>query len=302
MKNIIQRAITGGLFVAFIIIGSLWNENSFAFVFALLCGLTIRELAQLVNQQKRVNIPVNTLTFWGIYLFLAVHFYMRGISWDEDDRSVVLYFIPYAGFLMYVLLRELYKKQENPIHNWAYNILTQFMVALPFSLLNVLAYYKGETAGFAPYYPEVALAVFIFIWVNDTGAFCIGSLIGRHPLFPRVSPKKSWEGAFGGGLLTILAAYLFYTVSDIQEPLWRWIGLAVVVVPASIYGDLNESLLKRHLGIKDSGNTLPGHGGLMDRMDSALLAIPAAALYMFVTSPEVMELIKEVVKHVSCNN
>ncbi len=295
MKNIIQRAITGGLFVAFIIIGALWSENSFAFVFALLCGLTVRELAQLVNQQKRVNIPANTLTFWGIYLFLAVHFYMRGISWDEHDRSVVLYFLPYAGFLMYVLLRELYKKQENPIHNWAYSILTQFMVAVPFALLNVVAYYQGETSGFAPYFPEMALAVFVFIWVNDTGAFCVGSLIGKHRLFPRISPKKSWEGAIGGGVLTIAAAYIFFCVSGLNEPLWRWIGLAVVVVPAAIFGDLNESLLKRHLGIKDSGTTLPGHGGFMDRLDSALIAIPVAALYIFVTSSEVLEMIQQII-------
>lgn len=295
MKNIIQRAITGGLFVAFIIIGALWSENSFAFVFALLCGLTVRELAQLVNQQKRVNIPANTLTFWGIYLFLAVHFYMRGISWDEHDRSVVLYFLPYAGFLMYVLLRELYKKQENPIHNWAYSILTQFMVAVPFALLNVVAYYQGETSGFAPYFPEMALAVFVFIWVNDTGAFCVGSLIGKHRLFPRISPKKSWEGAIGGGVLTIAAAYIFFCVSGLNEPLWRWIGLAVVVVPAAIFGDLNESLLKRHLGIKDSGTTLPGHGGFMDRLDSALIAIPVAALYIFVTSSEVLEMIQKMI-------
>lgn len=299
MKNIIQRAITGGLFVAFIIVGTLWSENTFAFVFALICGLTVRELAQLVNQQKRVNIPVNTLSFWGIYLFLVVHLFMRGISWDADNRSVALYFMPYAGFLMYVLLRELYKKQENPIHNWAYNILTQLMVAVPFALLNVLAYYKGETTGTSAFYPEMALAVFVFIWVNDTGAFCVGSLIGKHRLFPRISPKKSWEGAIGGGILTIAAACIFYFFSSIQEPLWRWIGLAIVVVPAAIYGDLNESLLKRHLGIKDSGTALPGHGGLMDRMDSALLAIPAAALYVFMTSPEVLAIVKQIIDHVT---
>ena len=131
------------------------------------------------------------------------------------------------------------------------------------------------------------LSVFVFLWINDSGAYCCGSLLGRHKLFPRISPGKSWEGSIGGFVFVAAAAALIwyltdlYGVNDLQLNLWQWIGLGLVVAVFGTWGDLVESLFKRTLGIKDSGNILPGHGGMLDRFDSSLLAIPAAVVYLY---------------------
>ena len=124
------------------------------------------------------------------------------------------------------------------------------------------------------------MAVFIFLWTSDTGAYCFGSLFGKHRLFERISPKKSWEGSIGGTFVSLLAALIvWYFDRSLNIP--QWLGFALVVVIFGTWGDLVESLLKRQLGIKDSGNILPGHGGLLDRFDSSLLALPAVVIYLY---------------------
>ncbi|MBR3718179.1 MAG: phosphatidate cytidylyltransferase, partial [Bacteroidaceae bacterium] len=157
-------------------------------------------------------------------------------------------------------------------------------IALPFSMLNVLAFPQAGSYSFV-----LPLSVFIFLWMNDTGAYLCGSLLGRHKLFPRVSPGKSWEGSIGGGLLVVgVAILIWWLLEQTQQhsdlDMWQWAGLGLTVVVFGTWGDLVESLLKRTLGIKDSGNILPGHGGMLDRFDSSLLAIPAAVVYLFTIS------------------
>jgi phosphatidate cytidylyltransferase len=130
------------------------------------------------------------------------------------------------------------------------------------------------------------LSIFIFLWVNDSGAYCTGSLLGRHKLFPRISPGKTWEGSIGGGILVMaVAALIGWLVNQGAEAhtlnMLEWIGLGLVVVVFGTWGDLVESLFKRTLGIKDSGTILPGHGGMLDRFDSALIAVPAAVIYLY---------------------
>jgi phosphatidate cytidylyltransferase len=125
------------------------------------------------------------------------------------------------------------------------------------------------------------LSIFIFLWCSDSGAYFVGSAIGRHRLFERISPKKSWEGSIGGGVLALVAAYvlsLFYPTLGAIE----WMGMAAVVVVTGTWGDLIESCMKREMGIKDSGNILPGHGGILDRFDSAILAIPSVVVYLYI--------------------
>jgi phosphatidate cytidylyltransferase len=199
--------------------------------------------------------------------------------------------------IVYLFIAELYLKHEDPIQNWAYTMLSQMYIALPFSLLNVLAF-NATSQGFVAFNTLLPLSVFIFLWMNDTGAYCIGSLIGRHKLFPRISPAKSWEGSIGGAIVVLAVAYGIgwldsVQVSDLDSPtvLFRgmlsipeWLGLGLVVAIFGTWGDLVESLFKRTLGIKDSGNILPGHGGMLDRFDSALMAIPAAVIYLYTLS------------------
>ena len=206
-------------------------------------------------------------------------------------------FIPYLVTIIYLLVAELYLKQQDPIQDWAYTMLAQMYIALPFSLLNVLAF-NATKDGLVVFNPLLPLSVFVFLWVNDTGAYCVGSLLGRHKLFPRISPGKSWEGSIGGAVFVLLAAYGIGYLDNMtglgaDSPSWlangmlsipEWLGLGLVVVVFGTWGDLVESLFKRTLGIKDSGNILPGHGGMLDRFDSSLLAIPAAVVYLYTLS------------------
>ncbi len=192
-------------------------------------------------------------------------------------------FIPYLAIIIYLIISQLYLKKKDPIVNWAYAIFSQIYVALPFALLNVLAFQSNKETGSIEYNAILPISIFVFIWLNDTGAYCVGTLIGKHRLFERISPKKSWEGSIGGGAIAILSSLAFaYYFSFI--PTLAWVGLAIVVVVFGTWGDLSESLLKRQLGVKDSGSILPGHGGLLDRFDSALIAIPAAVIYLHIIS------------------
>ena len=159
-------------------------------------------------------------------------------------------------------------------------MLSQLYVALPFALLNVLAFQNSPETSSVTYNPILPLSIFVFIWLSDTGAYCVGSLIDKHRLFERISPKKSWEGSIGGGIFSIASSLGFAHFFPFM-PGWQWVGLAIVVVIFGTWGDLTESLMKRQLGIKDSGNILPGHGGMLDRFDSALMAIPAAVVYLY---------------------
>lgn len=276
MKNFIQRAITGVIFVAVLIGCIIGGPLPFGILFCLISALATVEFCQLMNQQQGVHINRNVCTLGSITLFLCFFFY--GMNPAETNI-----FIPYLAILIYLFISELYLKKENPINNWAYAMFSQLYVALPFALLNVLAFQTTPTETVSQYLFIFPLSIFIFNWMNDTGAYCTGVLFGKHPLFKRISPKKSWEGSIGGAVFCMAAAFAlahFFPIYSTGE----WIGLSLTVVVFGTWGDLTESLMKRQLGIKDSGNILPGHGGILDRFDSAMLAIPAAVVYLFALS------------------
>lgn len=276
MKNFIQRAITGVIFVAVLIGCIIGGPLPFGILFCLISALATVEFCQLMNQQQGVHINRNICTLGSITLFLCFFFY--GMNPAETNI-----FIPYLAILIYLFISELYLKKENPINNWAYAMFSQLYVALPFALLNVLAFQTTPTETVSQYLFIFPLSIFIFNWMNDTGAYCTGVLFGKHPLFKRISPKKSWEGSIGGAVFCMAAAFAlahFFPIYSTGE----WIGLSLTVVVFGTWGDLTESLMKRQLGIKDSGNILPGHGGILDRFDSAMLAIPATVVYLFALS------------------
>lgn len=186
-------------------------------------------------------------------------------------------FLPYLLFILYSFIGELYYKASDPIKNWAYLFLGQLYCAGSFSLLNFIMSASDES-GVAGFNYILVLSMFVFVWVNDTGAFLVGSAIGKHRLFERISPKKSWEGFWGGMFFAMLFSQGFAYIDPSISRL-SWLGLSVVIVLFGTLGDLVESLLKRTLGVKDSGKLLPGHGGMLDRFDSILMAIPAAYIY-----------------------
>ena len=265
MKNVIQRCLTGIIYVALIGLGIITNSYTFLVLFTVITFLCLYEFYGLLNKQKNAGINLWYNSIGGILLFVSTYFFASGLT------SYFVFFV-YLLYIIASLIGELYTKKNDPIQHVAYLFLGQIYIALPVSLLNFIAF--SETV----YFPTMILALFVFIWINDTGAYCIGVLFGKHRLFERISPKKSWEGFFGGLLFTIASSFIFFQLYP-ETPCYHWVGLAVGVVVLGTFGDLIESLMKRTLGVKDSGNTIPGHGGFLDRFDSFLLAIYAVLIY-----------------------
>ena len=293
MKNFIVRTITGVIFVA-AIVASFLRPEAMVLLFSIVTGMTVWEFTGLVNEREHVTVNRFISTVAAVYFFYAMTYFCSDL-YGGAAKSVV--FIPYLVTIIYMLIAELYLRQDDPIQDWAYTMLAQMYIALPFSLLNVLAF-NATPDGQVAFNTLLPLSVFIFLWVNDTGAYCVGSLLGRHKLFPRISPGKSWEGSIGGAVFVLLVAWGIgwldnMQVADMDHPstlftgmlsIPEWLGLGLVVVVFGTWGDLVESLFKRTLGIKDSGNILPGHGGMLDRFDSSLLAIPAVVVYLYTLS------------------
>lgn len=280
MSNLLVRSITGALFVAAVVCSFL-NAMAMLLLFAIVTGLSIWEFTGLVNQQENVNTNRFISTVAGVYFFFAV----AGFCSELTPTAV---FIPYLITVIYLLIAELFAKNPQPVDTWAYTMLSQMWIALPLSTINILAF--PATNGEPAFSFVLPLSVFVFLWLNDAGAYCVGSLLGKHRLFPRISPKKSWEGSIGGAVLVLIAAILIGSLLGNYEQtqniltIPQWIGMGLVVVVFGTFGDLVESLFKRTLGIKDSGNILPGHGGMLDRFDSTLMAFPAVVIYLYTLS------------------
>ena len=280
MKKLIIRTLTGAIYVALLVCCTIYSPFSAFVFFAFVAALTLWEFGTIMNKHARTSFsrPVNALA--GFILVAAV--WLSTIANPQAAQAFALYGL----LLIYVLVSELYRKAEHPLRNWTFSFASQIYVALPFALLPLLSVvYDADTGEFA-YNWIYPLALFIFLWVNDTFAFLCGCSLSRYipaKLFPRISPKKSWIGSIGGGLFTLAAAVVIWWWQPETMPLLRWLGFALVIIVFGTWGDLVESLIKRQLGIKDSGHILPGHGGLLDRFDSALLTIPASVIYFILS-------------------
>lgn len=271
MKNLIIRALTGIIFVVVLISAIYIHPIFFLILFCIITGLTLWEFGGLVKHYENANLQRTVNVLGGVYLFIATFVYANGLT----DGKI---FLPYLLFIMLTMIAELYYKAPNQINNWAFTLFAQVYCAGSFSILNFIGAEPG-TPGVMSYTPLFIMAIFIFVWLDDTGAYLVGSLIGKHKLFERISPKKSWEGFFGGLILSLASSQAFaWFAPEINR--MNWLGLAATVVLFGTWGDLIESLLKRTLGVKDSGNVLPGHGGMLDRFDSVMLAVPASYIYI----------------------
>lgn len=269
MKNIAQRSITGVVFVILLVGCILLNQYTFGFLFLLISGLGVLEFNKLLGQKfssARVN-PVLAATSSSI-LFLSIFLFVSG----SVHYKV---FALYPLIVIFAFIAELYRKKENPVLNWALFVLGQVYIALPFAMLSAIAFAQG--AGI--YNPVLLLAFFVTVWVYDSGAYLVGMALGKHRLFERISPKKSWEGFFGGVFFALAAAYVFSLFEPCMNTI-QWLIFSLLIVIFATFGDLSESLLKRTLGVKDSGNILPGHGGILDRFDSILFASFIITIYL----------------------
>lgn len=284
LKNFIVRAITGVLFVA-VLVTSFLDGFAMVALFTVITGLTMWEYTGLVNNIEGVSVNRFISTAAACFLFVAMAAYCCQFT-PGGNMAPAAVFVPYLLTVIYLFISELYTGNENALHDWAYTMLGQMYIALPFATINLLAF--QNEGGAVTYNLLPPLCVFIFLWMNDTGAYLSGSLFGKHKLFPRISPGKSWEGSIGGGILVLIVAavigMLTYEGEEAGEMRYvlTWMGMGLVVVFCGTWGDLVESLMKRTMGVKDSGNILPGHGGMLDRFDSSLLAIPSCVVYLYI--------------------
>lgn len=277
--NFIVRTLTGVLFVALVLGSIFYGPVAYTALFLLVACLTSRELAGLLEAHAECHMNRN------MHALMTFFIVAGSAAWANETLSV--FFAPcFALFfvlLLTVMLDEIRHNRADSMNSIFYQIFVQAYVSVPFSLLITLPYSVG---GFhnQVYSWHAPLALFLMLWASDTGAYCVGSLIGKHKLAPAVSPGKTWEGSLGGLLTTVcvgllMAFYFPFQELDSMTGSLAWVALAILVCVAGTMGDLVESLIKRHLGIKDSGNVLPGHGGLLDRFDSMLFAAPLAFLF-----------------------
>lgn len=269
IPNLITRILTGIVFVVILLGGIVLNEYIYLGVFSLILILALKEFYELINekQETHINIPLNVVG--GLFLFLGSYCIFSSL------HSSAILLAPFILYILALFISTLFSYKPNILKTLSFSLFGQLYIALSFALLNGISFDKTDS-----YYNYIfILAMFIFVWVNDSFAYLTGSFLGKNKLFERISPKKTWEGAAGGALFTLVAAVIvsfFYK----ELSLTGWIGFALVVVVFGTLGDLFESLLKRKLEVKDSGNVLPGHGGILDRFDSAIFAIPALFVYM----------------------
>lgn len=279
MTNLKQRVITGAIF-GIILIGSiLLSPVTFFILFFIITLLSILEFYRIVKNdsvkpQTAVGTIISVLVF--IYFTYLTQSYFKFNPFSEIEILLKTFlFIFILLFLVFII--ELYRKSTQPFVNIALTIAGIIYIALPFSFISAIAFYPS-IAG--KYHPTIILGILFLLWANDTGAYFSGMRFGKHKLFERHSPKKTWEGSIGGTAAALLTGYIisfFYTELKLTD----WLVLAIIIVVTGTLGDLVESMLKRSLNLKDSGNILPGHGGMLDRFDGLLGAAPFIFFYLF---------------------
>ncbi len=261
MNSIWARIITGSIFIAAIVCSVTLNPLLFVLLFGFFTVVGMLEFYKISNNlgftpQKGTGLTIGMVTF----LLLVFN------SWYWIE-SKWLYVIP--AMVTIIPIIELFRKKSTPTSDWAQTLFAVIYVALPFGIMSNLTYLPVTHV----FSGKIFLSFFVMVWISDTGAYCAGKLFGKHKMFERISPKKTFEGLAGGIAFTILSAWpIHYFVPELE--LWQWIVISLVTVTFANLGDLAESMLKRNADIKDSGKLLPGHGGVLDRFDSALLACP----------------------------
>lgn len=268
-----QRTITAIFFAAAILGGVFGGKTTFFLLFAAVTAGCLWEFLGLVfapDNRRTLRRVLGTIWALAPYLLLggsALEFWGAATFPAFVGLAVIIFAA--APFL----LLELFLNPERPFDNVGKYLMGMFYIGIPFCLLVYLSMPFGEFFSSGEYSSWRVFALLGLVWTNDTMAYLVGSQLGKRKLFERISPKKTWEGFIGGGLCTVLAAWgVSHWLTDFTPT--QWILLAAVAAVFGTLGDLVESMLKRSLGIKDSGSLLPGHGGLLDRFDAFIFALP----------------------------
>ena len=260
-KNLVTRALSGAVFVA-VMVTCIWLSGYYFFALALFLGVAgLLEFYRLADGIESVRVPRILGVIGGVLMLTTVFFaYCQKPSQPQLLALNVLY-VP----LLFIC--ELYRKENTPLRNLSLTVMGWIYMVLPLALL---IYVESLPLG-----NRLVLAFFTLIWASDTGAYLVGAFLGRHKMFERISPKKTWEGFVGGLFFALMTGYVFWQLGLIDVwSLEKWMYVSSTLFIFGVLGDLVESLFKRSLNVKDSGNFLPGHGGVLDRFDSALIAAP----------------------------
>jgi phosphatidate cytidylyltransferase len=267
MKQLLTRTIFGAIYVLAIVCGILCGKYAVMVLMILLCILAIDEFLTLTTgeeSQSSTAVVLRLLDCIGgcsVVVGIWAHLFLPA-------------FLLFGVYLLLRMIAQLYITGTNPIRSVALSMMSQLYITMPIAAMAVMA-------NFSKWF---LLSMFVLVWVNDTFAYLTGSMLGRHKLWERISPKKSWEGFIGGAVFCIAAAALigYYAPTNmIPFDAREMAGAGLIVALAGTLGDLFESLIKRTIGVKDSGSLIPGHGGILDRIDSILFVIPSTLFYMF---------------------
>lgn len=274
MNNFIKRTLSGIGFVAIMLAALLTNKFVFGIVMLLSLVVMMREFLHMTCGSEYRYSQILSI-FAGVTLFVLT-FLFKGFNFP--GRLVILAFIP----VFVVMINSLYVKDKSRFDKFA-NLYTAILyIAVPWSVFN-FAVFNGN----GDFNGKLLLTFFAIVWGSDVGAYIFGITLGQKygkKLFPSISPKKSWIGFWGGMLMAIAVAMILHYAGLMPFTLLHCVFLAVLLDVAGVYGDLIESQWKRHYNVKDSGNLIPGHGGLLDRFDSALIAIPIGVIYLVVAN------------------
>lgn len=274
MRGLLQRAITALFFVGVMIGGLYGGRYSFVLLFAIITAMCLWEYFDMVLSRgnKRDSIRIFIGIAFGFTPFVLASILQLNLVQFDEQFIIVTSFL-FFPFIFLAFIYELFSKSAAPFRNVAFIVLGMIYIGAPFALLDFIAFDDDQ------FNANIVFGLLALSWSNDTGAYLVGSFIGKTPLIPRISPKKTWEGTIGGFFITFLIAYfLFLIFGDLR--LMDWMVLAGIVAVFGSIGDLIESMLKRSTGVKDSGGLLPGHGGVLDRFDAFIFLLPFAAAYL----------------------
>jgi phosphatidate cytidylyltransferase len=272
-----QRAITALIFVSVMLMGLYSGKASFALLFGVITALCLWEFFDIVFEEgkKRDYVRKGMAIFFGMLPYTAVSLlHLNVLGFSANQLFLASFALIPLVFLCFVF--ELFSKSEHPFHNVALTLLGMTYISAPFAMLNLIAFDGNSFSS------NVVFGLLLMIWANDSGAYIVGSKLGKNKLLPRISPKKTWEGFFGGVAVSFLAGWALshFFKQDNNLTLQNWLVLAGICSVFGTIGDLVESMLKRSFEVKDSGSLLPGHGGFLDRFDAFIFLIPFATAYL----------------------